>query len=350
LFKNDDYDFYLTSDFVLSMPFNSVNELTSGKWTNLNKKWLNRVHQTRKQASSNSILEVKFSWSIMTNNISGKSTQFINPAKRHIYLVTLNNKERTKFYVNYTQIHNIVGKEEWMKGESNCICNIGGNGTLILSLGAKQKSTKWSQVTIGGIVAVSNHGTKLLHLAKVIKIDHVKKTAEVKWDVTRKNELVKLKHCQKYNVEETSQRKRKNIDRYAPLPEKKIHQESLSEDAPPICPNGEMINLFYSKDNISKLCAEGSIANLMNMLHMSTEDLDCFWHLVKFDPIVLQTSLRKPVPKRVLQGSLVHGLLSLDSIEKSVDTEGKNQLLLYWTTELTKGDISEKNALHARTG
>jgi hypothetical protein len=33
-----------------------------------------------------------------------------------------------------------------------------------------------------------------------------------------------------------------------------------------------------------------------------------------------------------------------------VDTEGKIQLLYYWTTELTKGDISEKNALHSRTG
>ncbi len=137
----------------------------------------------------------------------------------------------------------------------------------------------------------------------------------MKWDVTRKNELVKLKHCQKCNIKETSQRKHKSTDRYAPLPEKKIHQEPLSEDAPPICPDGEMINLFYSKDNISKLCTEGSIINLMNMLHMSTEDLDCFWHLVKCNPIVFQKSLGKTVPKRVLQGLLVHGLLLLDSIK-----------------------------------
>jgi hypothetical protein len=174
-----------------------------------------------------------------------------------------------------------------MKGEINCICNIGGHQTLILSWGAKQKTTKWSQVTVGDIVAVSNHGTKLLHLAKVLKVDHVKKMAVVKWDVTCKNELVELKQCQKYNLKETSQRKCKSTDRYAPLPEKKIPHKSLSEDAPPLCPNGEMIKLFYSKDNISKLCAEGSIANLMNMLHMSTEDFDYFWHLVKGNPIVL---------------------------------------------------------------
>jgi hypothetical protein len=116
LFKNDYFDFYLMRDLIISMPSNSVNGLTPGKWTNLNKKWLNSIHQTLKQASF-SILEVKFSRSIMRNNISGNSTQFINPAEHHIYLVMLNNKERTNFYVNYTQIHNIVGKEEWMKGE-----------------------------------------------------------------------------------------------------------------------------------------------------------------------------------------------------------------------------------------
>jgi hypothetical protein len=185
--------------------------------------------------------------------MSGKSTQFINPSEYHIYLVTSNNKKRTKFYVNYTQIHDIVGKEEWINGEINCICNIGGHQTLILSWGAKQKSMKWSQITVGGVVALSNHGTKLLHLAKVMKIGHVEKMAVVKWDVTRKNKLVKLKHCQKYKVKETSLRKRKSTDGFAPLPEKKICQESLSDDAPPICPDGEMINLFYSEDNISKL-------------------------------------------------------------------------------------------------
>jgi hypothetical protein len=104
----------------------------------------------------------------MRNNISKKSTQFFDSAEHHIYLVTLNNKKRANFHFNYTQIHDIVGDKEWMKGEINYICNIGGHRTLILSWGAKQKSAKWSQVNVGDVVAVSNHGTKLLHLARVI--------------------------------------------------------------------------------------------------------------------------------------------------------------------------------------
>jgi hypothetical protein len=52
------------------------------------------------------------------------------------------------------------------------------------------------------------------------------------------------------------------------------------------------------------------------MLHISTENSDYFWHLVNCDLNVLQTSLGKPVPKRVLQGLLVHGSLLLDFIEK----------------------------------
>ncbi len=50
LFKNNDYDFYPTKDFIMSMTFNSINGLTPGKWTNWNKKWLNSIHQTLKQA------------------------------------------------------------------------------------------------------------------------------------------------------------------------------------------------------------------------------------------------------------------------------------------------------------
>ncbi len=33
----------------------------------------------------------------------------------------------------------------------------------------------------------------------------------------------------------------------------------------------QMENRFYSEDNLSKLCAEGAVRNLMNMLHCSRE-------------------------------------------------------------------------------
>jgi len=38
----------------------------------------------------------------------------------------------------------------------------------------------------------------------------------------------------------------------------------------------QMENRFYSEDNLSKLCAEGAVRNLMNMLHCSRAELDTF--------------------------------------------------------------------------
>jgi hypothetical protein len=39
----------------------------------------------------------------------------------------------------------------------------------------------------------------------------------------------------------------------------------------------QMENRFYSEDNLSKLCAEGAVRNLMNMLHCSRAELNSFW-------------------------------------------------------------------------
>ncbi len=38
----------------------------------------------------------------------------------------------------------------------------------------------------------------------------------------------------------------------------------------------QMENRFYSEDNLSKLCAEGAVRNLMKMLHCSRDKPDIF--------------------------------------------------------------------------
>jgi hypothetical protein len=40
-----------------------------------------------------------------------------------------------------------------------------------------------------------------------------------------------------------------------------------------------MENRFYSEDNLSKLCAEGAVRNLMNMLYCLRAELDSFWEM-----------------------------------------------------------------------
>ncbi len=41
----------------------------------------------------------------------------------------------------------------------------------------------------------------------------------------------------------------------------------------------QMENRFYSEDNLSELCAEGAVRNLMNMLHRSRDELDSIWQM-----------------------------------------------------------------------
>jgi hypothetical protein len=43
-------------------------------------------------------------------------------------------------------------------------------------------------------------------------------------------------------------------------------------------PPGQMKNMFFY-ENLSKLCAEGAIQNLLNMLHFSPEDVNYFGEL-----------------------------------------------------------------------
>jgi hypothetical protein len=70
--------------------------------------------------------------------------------------------------------------------------------------------------------------------------------------------------------------------------------------------------MFYSDENLSKLCAKGAIQNLLNMLHFSPEEMIFFWELVTSDLFTLMNLLNESfVPKAVLTPSL-----GIDSIQK----------------------------------
>ncbi len=124
IFKNEDFDFCPTNDLVKSMPFNFVNGLLDRKWTKLDNKWLKDVKKMLKQAQSNSVKDVVFVHTIMKDDTAGMESNLLNKNKDHIYQVTMDNGAQSTFYVNSGLIMDIIGEEEWMKGELNCICNI----------------------------------------------------------------------------------------------------------------------------------------------------------------------------------------------------------------------------------
>ncbi len=67
---------------------------------------------------------------------------------------------------------------------------------------------------------------------------------------------------------------------------------------------------FY--ENLSKLCAEGAIQNLLNILHFLPEDMNIFWKLATSDLITLMKSLNESFfPMAILTPSL-----GIDLIQK----------------------------------
>ena len=77
-------------------------------------------------------------------------------------------------------------------------------------------------------------------------------------------------------------------------------------------PPGEMRNMFYSRENSSKLCAEGAVGNLMNVLHCSPADMTSFWNLATSSLHSILDSLNDvQLPRAVMGNSF-----GIDSIEK----------------------------------
>jgi hypothetical protein len=80
--------------------------------------------------------------------------------------------DKSRFYVNYGQMSNIMGDEPWMKSEVHCLCNLSSHRILMLTLGLKRKpitnkgelcsaGNNIEQIETGDKVTVSNHGNLL---------------------------------------------------------------------------------------------------------------------------------------------------------------------------------------------
>jgi hypothetical protein len=124
----------------------------------------------------------------------------------------------------------------------------------------------------------------------------------VKWEETRKKDTVHLGDCKKYNELDVIPRKQKSTDFFCEIPQTKRGKS----------PPGQMKTCFFSDENSSKLCAEGAIQNLLNILHFLQEYVDIFWELATSDLFTLMKSLNESfVPRAVLSPSL-----GMDSIQK----------------------------------
>ncbi len=119
-----------------------------------------------------------------------------------------------------------------------------------------------------------NHGNHWQYRSKIISIDSEYDTATIRWETTRKTKLVDMKDLKKYSISEKSPRKRKPTEFLHPQSDAKISDENISTE-------DEIQNNYYSHNNSAKLCAEGSLVNLLVRFGCYKEDIEGFWDIVR---------------------------------------------------------------------
>ncbi len=113
------------------------------------------------------------------------------------------------------------------------------------------------------------------------EIDFSKNLAKVKWKISCTTDVVEIANLHPYSTSATSKQKRIKTDfchhhnnqRYkTPANDEKLcDKQTVLKSLVPV--------RYYSLENTSKFCAEGSVKNLLNILRLSEHDVSMFWDL-----------------------------------------------------------------------
>jgi hypothetical protein len=89
---------------------------------------------------------------------------FMNSNENMIYEAVTDTND-SSYLVTLDQIYDMVGEEDWIHGESNCLVNLASSQTITLSWGAKKKDCIEQRrvlsdegLQVGNHVFVENHG------------------------------------------------------------------------------------------------------------------------------------------------------------------------------------------------
>ena len=132
------------------------------------------------------------------------------------------------------------------------------------------------------------------HRTKILQMNDGGISVLVKWDTSLTKENVLLNDCRKFDVKNSSQRKRKSTEVFALMAEEEfVHEPSLTKQksthelAPmageeivdklqpvdkPICADGQVKNIFLNPDNFSDVCTRRYCQSLahVEMIHRRT--------------------------------------------------------------------------------
>ncbi len=126
-----------------------------------------------KKAKLNSIKQIRLVRLLKTNYVENQTITFKNSNENVIYEAVTDTND-SPYLVTLDQIYDIVGEEDWIHGESNCLVNLAYSQMIMLSWGAKKKECKEQRrvlsdegLQVGERVVVENHGNQWPHKAQI---------------------------------------------------------------------------------------------------------------------------------------------------------------------------------------
>jgi hypothetical protein len=122
MFKHDNYTFHPQKDLVLSMPYEFVANLEPGQFTSLDKLWLKSVKKIFRKAKLNSIKQIRLVRLPKKHYFGSQTMTFKNSNEDVIYEAVTDSND-SSYLVSLDQIYNIVGEEDWIHSECNCLVN-----------------------------------------------------------------------------------------------------------------------------------------------------------------------------------------------------------------------------------
>jgi hypothetical protein len=123
MFKHDKFTFHPQQDLVLSMPYQFVANLEPGQFNPLDTQWLKNVKKILKKAKLNSIKQIRLVRLLKTNYV-GNCTIIFNNLNENLIYEAVTDTNDSSYLVTLDQIYDIVGEEDWIHGESNCLVNL----------------------------------------------------------------------------------------------------------------------------------------------------------------------------------------------------------------------------------
>jgi hypothetical protein len=128
---------------------------------------------------------------LLKTNFVGKQTITFKNSNENVIHEAVTDTNDSSYLVTLDQFYDIVGEEDWIHGESNCLVKLASSQTISLSWRTKKKECKEQRrllshesLQVGNLVVVENHGNQWPYKAQIVYIDMENKLALIRWETT----------------------------------------------------------------------------------------------------------------------------------------------------------------------